>query len=129
MSLTPLLIALVCVALLYLLFIGALLLAGRDAQAAAWARLVPDAVGLFSRLVRDPRVPLSAKLLLGFGLVYLVSPIDLVPDFIPVVGVLDDTVVVALVLRYVLRAAGPELVATHWRGPRQTLRLVLRLAG
>ena len=129
MSLTPLLIALVCVALVYLLFLGVLVLAGRDSQAAAWARLVPDAVGLFSRLVRDPRVPLSAKLLLGFGLVYLASPIDLVPDFIPVVGVLDDTVVVALVLRYVLRAAGPDLVASHWRGPRHTLRLALRFAG
>ena len=60
---------------------------------------------------------------------YLASPIDLVPDFIPVIGLLDDAIVVALALRSVLRAGGPELVRRHWPGPEESLRVVLRLAG
>ena len=71
-------------------------------------------------------MPRAAKLLLLLGLAYLALPFDLVPDFIPVVGALDDVLVVALVLRVVLTATGPELVRRHWRGPPETLRLVLR---
>lgn len=118
----------VCV-ILYALFLIGLVVAGRRGQAAAYARLVPDAVGLFARLARDSSVPRPARLLLGLGLLYLAMPIDLVPDFIPVVGALDDVLVVALVLRVVLRTAGPARVAHHWRGPPETLRLVLRAAG
>jgi uncharacterized membrane protein YkvA (DUF1232 family) len=55
-------------------------------------------------------------------------PFDLVPDFVPVAGYLDDAVVVAFVLRHVLRGSGPELIERHWPGPRQSLRLILRLA-
>jgi uncharacterized membrane protein YkvA (DUF1232 family) len=56
-------------------------------------------------------------------------PFDLVPDFIPVAGYLDDAVIVAFVLRHVLRGSGPELIEEHWPGPRSSLALVLRLAG
>ena len=115
--------------LLYGLFLLALLVAGRRADARAWAGFIPDCVVLFSRLVRDPRVPLPSKVLLGALIGYLALPFDLGPDFIPVIGVLDDAIVVALVLRVVLRAGGPELVRAHWPGPEASLGTVLRLAG
>ena len=89
------------------LFLGALVLAGRGRDAAAFARLVPDAIGLFARLLRDPGVPRRTKLLLAFALAYLAMPLDLVPDFISVVGALDDALIVMLVLRAVLSASGP----------------------
>jgi len=61
--------------------------------------------------------------------VYLASPIDLVPDFIPVAGQLDDAIVAALVLRHLIRAGGEPLVRELWPGPEQSLALILRLAG
>jgi len=97
-------------------------------RAAQLARLVPDCAVLFSRLARDRRVARRHKLvLLGAG-AYLAMPFDLVPDFIPVAGQLDDAVVVSLALRAALRGAGPELVAEHWPGTPQGLALVERLA-
>ena len=78
--------------------------------------------------MRDARVPTRHKLLLALTIPYLASPIDLIPDFVPVLGQLDDVVLVAFVLRRVVRA-NPELVREHWPGPRDSLRTVLRLAG
>jgi uncharacterized membrane protein YkvA (DUF1232 family) len=93
------------------------------------ARLVPDCAVLFARLARDPRVARRHKVvLLGAG-AYLAMPIDLVPDFIPVLGQLDDAFVVALALRAVLRGAGADLVAEHWPGSARSLAVVERLAG
>jgi uncharacterized membrane protein YkvA (DUF1232 family) len=102
--------------------------AGRKTDARAAARFIPDLVVLFRRLLADPRLPRRHKLLLALLLPYLALPFDLVPDFIPVAGQLDDAIVVALVLRVVLRAR-PELLAEHWPGPAGTLRVVERLAG
>ena len=93
------------------------------------ARVVPELGRLFLGLARDRRVPLVRRLQLIVLGAYLVSPIDLVPDFIPVVGQLDDAAVAALVLRGVVRSAGPEVVAEHWPGSTRTLNVVLRLAG
>jgi uncharacterized membrane protein YkvA (DUF1232 family) len=93
------------------------------------ARVVPELGWLFMRLARDRRVPLLRRLQLVVLGAYLVSPIDLVPDFIPVVGQLDDAAIAAVVLRGVVRAAGPEVVAEHWPGSTRTLNVVLRLAG
>ena len=72
------------------------------------------------RLLRDERLPRRHKLLVAALLPYLVIPFDLIPDFIPVAGQLDDAVIVALVLRRVVRA-NPRLVEEHWPGPRRTL--------
>ena len=102
---------------------------GRRERAARLARLVPDCAVLFSRLARDPRVRRRHKLVLVGSGAYLALPFDLVPDFIPVLGQLDDALVVSLALRSVLRAAGPELVGEHWPGTAEGLELILRLSG
>jgi len=83
---------------------------------------------VFSRLIRDERLPRRHKLLLALTVPYLASPIDLVPDFVPVAGQLDDVVLVAFVLRRVV-GANPDLVREHWPGPADSLGTVLRLAG
>src|SRR4051812_29291980 len=120
--------ALVAVLAVYAAAVVALVLAGRRVDARALAGFVPDCVVLFRRLLGDPRIPRRNKLLLGASIAYLAMPIDLVPDFIPVAGQLDDAIVVAFVLRSVLRAGGPELVTEHWPGPSRGLDVLLRLA-
>lgn len=102
--------------------------AGRRSDARALATFIPDCVVLVTRLARDPRVPRRRRLLLLALIVYLASPLDLVPDVVPVLGQLDDALVVALVLRHVVRAGGESLVRELWPGPEQSLALILRLA-
>ncbi|MDQ6914622.1 MAG: DUF1232 domain-containing protein [Actinomycetota bacterium] len=116
-----------CLAL-YALLLAVLVAAGRRTDARALATFIPDCVALFRALLRDPRVPRRHRLLLVALIVYLAMPFDLVPDFIPVVGQLDDALLVALVLRALVRSGGPELVREHWRGPERSLDLILRLA-
>ena len=113
--------------LVYGAFIAALVAAGRREDARALAGFVPDCVVLFRRLLADARVPRSRKLVLWGLIAYLALPIDVVPDFIPVAGQLDDVLAVALVLRILLRG-GRELVAELWPGPRASLDVILRLA-
>lgn len=122
-----LLIALGCTLALYLAFVLVLLALGRRQDARAWAGFVPDCVVLFKRILGDSRVSRGRKLLIGVLVAYLAMPVDLVPDFIPVAGQLDDAIIAALVLRTVLRGAGPELVREHWPGPPASLELMLRL--
>jgi uncharacterized membrane protein YkvA (DUF1232 family) len=112
--------------LLWALAVAALALAGRGADARALARFVPDCVVLFRRLLGDERIPRRRKLALVALLGYLASPIDLVPDFIPLVGQFDDALAVVLVLRFVLRAADDHLLAEHWPGPPRALALLRR---
>jgi len=113
---------------IYALFVGWLLLAGRSQDARALAGFVPDCVVLFRRLLADERVPRRKRALLLAMIGYLAMPIDLVPDFIPVAGQLDDLLLVAFVLRNVLRAGGPELLNEHWPGPAASLGVISRLA-
>jgi uncharacterized membrane protein YkvA (DUF1232 family) len=120
------LVGLVVVLAVYAVIVVALILAGRREAALALAALVPDCVVLVRRLIGDARVPRWGKALLGLLAVYLVSPIDLVPDFLPVVGQLDDVVITIVVLRIVLRSGGPDLVREHWPGPASSLKVVLR---
>ena len=114
---------------LYAAFVLALLVAGRRTHARALAGFVPDCAILCRRLLGDARVPRARKLALAALVGYLVMPFDLVPDFIPVAGQLDDAVLVALVLRGIVRAAGADVVAEHWPGPEASLRVVLGVAG
>jgi len=114
--------------ILYGLFIWWLLIAGRREDARALAGFIPDCLMLFRRLLADERVPRRRKLVLVAMIAYLVMPFDLVPDFIPVAGQLDDAILVALVLRSVLRAGGPNLLREHWPGPPSSLNAMLRLA-
>jgi uncharacterized membrane protein YkvA (DUF1232 family) len=90
---------------------------------------VPDCAVLFARLAADGRVPRRAKLVLGVLVLYLAMPFDLVPDFIPVAGQLDDAVLVALAIRYVVRRAGRTTVEELWPGSARGLSVVLALAG
>ena len=101
----------------------------RRERARAIAGFVPDCVVLFSRLVRDGRLPRRARLVLAALAAYLAFPLDLVPDFLPVVGQLDDALIVGLALRAVVRGGGAELVREHWPGPRESLEVVLRVTG
>lgn len=92
-------------------------------------RLATDAVRLTRRLAADQAVSRGVRLRLWLLLAYLVSPIDLVPDFIPVIGYADDVIVVALVVRSVLRTAGSEAIDRNWTGTAEGLQAILRLAG
>jgi uncharacterized membrane protein YkvA (DUF1232 family) len=122
------LVGLAATAVLYAAFVGVLLVAGRRSDAAALARFIPDCVVLFRRLLGDPRLSRWRKATVAALIAYLASPIDLIPDLIPVVGLLDDAILVALVLRIVLRGAGRQLVEEHWPGPQESLSVILRLA-
>jgi uncharacterized membrane protein YkvA (DUF1232 family) len=106
----------------------ALVAFGRRDDARELARFIPDCVVLVKRLLGDERVPRRAKVALVLLIPYLAMPFDLVPDFIPVAGQLDDAIIVALVLRTLVRAGGPGLVRDHWRGPQRSLDVILRLA-
>lgn len=92
-------------------------------------RLLPDLVRLLKRLAADKTLPRGIRVRLWLLLAYLALPIDLVPDFLPVIGYADDAVVVALALRSVTKAAGPEALDRHWPGTPDGLRAVRRLAG
>lgn len=121
-------ISLIACLVTYALLVAGLVAAGRRADARALAGLVPDCLVLFRRLLGDPRVARRHKLLLVLAMAYLATPIDLVPDVIPVAGQLDDAIVVGLALRRVLRVAGPELLAEHWPGPDRSRDVLARIA-
>jgi uncharacterized membrane protein YkvA (DUF1232 family) len=123
---SPVLVALLVAIGAYALFVAGLALAGRGPG--ALARLVPDCLVLARGLLGDRQVPRRCKLALAGLVVYLASPIDLVPDFLPVIGVLDDAILVALTLRWIVRVAGAERIGRHWRGSARGLELVLRVA-
>lgn len=115
--------------LLWLGMIVALWVARPDAvRLKELLRLLPDLLRLLSRLARDNTLPRGVRVRLWLLLGYLALPIDLVPDFIPVIGYADDAVVVALALRSVVRRAGMEALDLHWPGTPDGLAAVLRLA-
>jgi uncharacterized membrane protein YkvA (DUF1232 family) len=113
---------------IYGAFVLWLIAAGRRDEARAVATFIPDCIVLVSRLAGDHRVPRRRKLMLFALAGYLAMPFDLVPDFIPVAGVLDDAVIVIVVLRHLVRR-DPALLFEHWPGPRSSLALLLRLVG
>ena len=92
-------------------------------------RLLPDVVRLVRRLAADRSLPHGLRLRLWALLAYLLSPVDLVPDFVPVLGYADDVVVMAVALRSVVRRAGSEALDRHWPGQPAGLEVLRRLAG
>jgi uncharacterized membrane protein YkvA (DUF1232 family) len=120
-------------ALLWLALVVSLYLVGRrqaePTRLRDALRLIPDVVRLLRRLTADPTLPRGVRIRLTLLLVYLALPIDLVPDFIPVVGYADDAVVVAIALRSVARKAGVEAIDRHWPGTPEGLQAVKQLAG
>ncbi|GLW20227.1 DUF1232 domain-containing protein [Microbispora triticiradicis] len=92
-------------------------------------RLLPDVLRLVRRLAADPDLPRGVRVRLGLLLAYLAFPIDLVPDFIPVLGYADDAIVVTAVLRSVVRRAGLPAVRRHWPGTDDGFATLARLTG
>lgn len=92
-------------------------------------RLLPDVLRVLRRLAADRSVSRAARVKLYLLLGYLVLPVDLVPDFLPVIGYADDVIIMALVLRSVVRSAGADALRWHWPGTPAGLAVVERLAG
>jgi uncharacterized membrane protein YkvA (DUF1232 family) len=124
----PALIALAILVIVYILFILGMIIAGKKGSARAIAGLIPDCIILIKNLIQDRRVPSRYRFALYALIVYLALPIDLVPDFIPIAGQLDDAIIVTVVLRAFLKGAGTQVVSENWKGPQSTLQMVLRLA-
>jgi uncharacterized membrane protein YkvA (DUF1232 family) len=120
-------VVLASVAGVWLLGVALLVVLGRRSAAREFATFLPNLVLLFRGLVRDPRVPRRSKALLLLGVIWVASPIDLIPEFIPIAGPLDDAIVAVLILRYVLKRSGREVVSEHWRGDPAVLDRLLRL--
>jgi Uncharacterized conserved protein len=123
-----LLIALAWAVAVWAVAIGLLFAFGRRSHARELVTLIPYLLILFKGLLGDPRVSRSSKAWLWVAVVWVVSPIDLIPEFIPVLGPLDDALVAALVLRHVLRRTDRVVLAQHWRGDPATLDMVARWA-
>lgn len=118
--------------LLALIYAGAVLILlplGRRTDARAVAGFIPDCIRLVRRLLSHPSTTRGQRVALLALLGYLALPVDLIPDFIPVVGVLDDAILVSLALRWLLATHGEEEIRDAWPGPESSLRVVLRAAG
>lgn len=89
------------------------------------AGVLPNCVRTARTLWRHPAVPRNAKLAVGFAALWCISPIDLVPEFLPVIGPLDDVVVVGLALRYAARRIPREVLDEAWKGEPSTLDRLL----
>jgi uncharacterized membrane protein YkvA (DUF1232 family) len=92
-------------------------------------RVVPDVLRLFGSTVTDRRVPMDVRLVVGGIFVWIASPIDLIPDFVPGIGALDDVVVAILALRYMRRWLGTEGLRARWGGTPDGFRLLERVIG
>ena len=114
---------------IWLIALAALVIAGRRMAARRLVKAFPDLLALLRGLRKDPRVPRGAKRWLLVALMWVLFPIDLIPDFLPIIGPLDDVVVVVLVLRHLLKSTPREVIAEHWRGDPVVLEKTLRLAG
>jgi len=115
---------------MYLVLLGTLLaLRPKGNLLKETLRLLPDLVRLLRRVAGDRSVPRATRARLWLLLAYLAIPIDLVPDFVPVLGYADDAIIVSLVLRSVVRRAGPQVIRRHWPGTADGLAALSRLAG
>lgn len=85
---------------------------------------LPNLVKLLFRLMKDSRVPLRAKAMVGATFLYFISPIDLIPDFAPVIGQVDDLLLIAFAINRIVKVAGPAVVEEHRDGEQNVLELV-----
>jgi uncharacterized membrane protein YkvA (DUF1232 family) len=92
-------------------------------------RVLPDVLRLVRRLAADTSLPRGVRIRLGLLLVYLAMPIDLVPDFIPVLGYADDAIIATAVLRSMVRRAGLGPVRAHWPGTEDGFTVLIRITG
>jgi len=92
-------------------------------------RLLPDTIRLLRRLAADGALPRGIRIRLWLLFVYLALPIDLIPDFLPVIGYADDAIIVCLVLRSIVRRAGPDAIRRNWPGTEEGLRVLWQVAG
>ena len=100
----------------------------RGAGASTVASFFPNVLRLLRRLYRDPAVPRSARWRLWVAIIYNIQPINLIPDFVPVIGFADNVVVTAWALRGAVHKAGPGAVTRNWQGTRDQLNLLFRVA-
>ena len=105
------------------------LLRPRDVPAREILRLVPDVLRLLRRLIGDAAVPLDVRIVLVGLVAWIVSPIDLIPEFIPGLGPLDDIVVAVVAMRYVRRRIGVEGIRSRWTGSDDGFRVLVRVIG
>jgi len=130
MDVTPVIAFVAGLVLAWAALVGLLwLLRPRDVRLAELIRVVPDILRLCRDLLTDGHVPMAVRLAVGGLLVWLISPIDLIPEFIPVIGPLDDIVVAVLVLRYVRRRLGSEELRARWRGTPDGFALLQGVMG
>jgi len=101
----------------------------RDVRLGDAVRVVPDLLRLVRDLIADSSTPLGVRAALVGLLAWLVNPIDLIPEFIPVLGPLDDVVVAVLVLRYVRRRIGEDAMRSRWRGSAESFDLLGSIIG
>jgi uncharacterized membrane protein YkvA (DUF1232 family) len=113
---------------IWIVVVVILVIVGRVLLARELALVLPNLIRLFGGLFRDRRVGLPAKIVVGIAGLWLASPIDLIPEFIPIVGSLDDAIVAALALRFVLNSTDGAVVREHWHGDPATLARLMRLA-
>jgi uncharacterized membrane protein YkvA (DUF1232 family) len=120
--------AAVAVVALWVLLAISLWVGARDSRRLTETlRLLPDILRLISRLARDKSLPPGARVRLWLLLAYLAMPIDLIPDFIPVIGYADDAIIVAVTIRSVVARAGRDTLERHWPGTPDGLAAVERL--
>jgi uncharacterized membrane protein YkvA (DUF1232 family) len=120
------LIALAALAVLYTAIVATRGVIRRKARRLAIH--APDCIVLCRRLIDDPRVPARHKLALRGLAGYLALPLDVIPDFVPIIGHLDDAIIVALAIRTGLRSADADLICEHWPGPQPPPNSILRRA-
>ena len=124
----PILIVVLALVGAWIVFAAFLLVSTPDGNTVReTARLLPDSFRLLRRLTTDRAIPLRTRLLVWLLIAYLASPIDLVPDFVPVIGYADDVIIASIVLRHLARRAGPEKLQEHWPGSADGLAHLRRL--
>ena len=127
--LTLIVAVVISLVILWVVFVGAMLIFRPKTDLREAARILPDLLLMLGGIAQDTKLPWSVRVRLWLVLLYLATPVDLVPDFIPVVGWADDAIIVAWVVRSVVRRSGDDALARNWPGSPEGLDVVKRLAG